>query len=107
MIARLLSRLFVIAGVMLALGLLAFFALPAALVAPSDTPKADVIVDFAIDMHSKSDSYVAWLYRDGVARKVVAVVSTDGYLLYNSTISCSFTGNWMSSRLGRAVTRPL
>jgi hypothetical protein len=29
------------------------------------------------------------------------------YLLYNSTISCSFTGNWMSSRFGSASTRPL
>ena len=29
------------------------------------------------------------------------------YLLYNSTINCSFTGNWISSRLGSAITRPL
>jgi hypothetical protein len=71
MIARWLRRLFILAGALLAAGTAIFFALPAVLIVPSDTPKADVIVNYAIDPHSHADAYVAWLYRDGVARKVV------------------------------------
>jgi hypothetical protein len=33
--------------------------------------------------------------------------TTKTYLLYNSTINCSFTGRLMSSRLGKARTLPL
>ena len=29
------------------------------------------------------------------------------YLLYSSTINCSFTGSWISSRLGKVSIRPL
>ncbi|MGH9847736.1 MAG: hypothetical protein ACREEM_54295, partial [Blastocatellia bacterium] len=45
------------------------------LITASDTPKADVILNFSVDPRSKSDRYVAWLYREGVAPKVVTVSS--------------------------------
>ena len=82
MIAKLLRRVFAVFFVLLAIGLLIFFALPPLLIAHSNTPKADVIVNFSVDARSKAYHYIAWLYREGVAKKVVTVSSQVSHETY-------------------------
>lgn len=75
MIAKLFVRFsFLLGGLFLA-GLGIFFLLPPFLIIPSQTPKADAIIDLSIDPRSQSDQFIAWLYRDKVVRNVVTVSS--------------------------------
>lgn len=75
---------------MISLGLLAavcvalFFALPALLIAPATVAKSDVIVHGAISKHSAADKYVIDLYRRGMARKILCVSSQVSQELYPS-----------------------
>src|SRR5581483_5902793 len=49
-------------------------------------------------------------YRTGLQLIIPSLgleTETRNYLLYSSTINCSFTGRLMSSRLGSESTRPL
>jgi len=82
MIGKILRRMLAILLVLLAAGILLFFALPPLLIASSDTPKADVILNFSVDPRSKADRYIAWLYREGVAPKVVTVSSQISHEAY-------------------------
>ncbi|HEU0172694.1 MAG TPA: hypothetical protein VFV58_00400 [Blastocatellia bacterium] len=76
--------------VLISLGLLAavcvalFFALPALLIAPATVAKSDVIVHGAISKHSAADKYVIDLYRRGMARKILCVSSQVSQELYPS-----------------------
>jgi hypothetical protein len=54
---------------------LIFFLSPTLLIASSETPKTDVILDFSIDWRSKSGEYIAWLYREKVAPKIITLSS--------------------------------
>lgn len=73
---------------MIALGLFAtagiglFFGLPTLLIAAPQRSSADIILHAAIDPHSGSDAYVAELYRQGVARKIVCVSSQVSWEVY-------------------------
>jgi uncharacterized SAM-binding protein YcdF (DUF218 family) len=75
---------------LISLGLLAavcvaiFFALPAMLIAPPVVAKSDVIVHGAISKHSAADKYVIGLYRLGMARKIVCVSSQASWDIYPS-----------------------
>jgi hypothetical protein len=65
-----------------ALGVVSFFALPVLLIAAPDTPESEVILNLCSDPRSKADRYIAWLYREGVARKVVSIsaqIAHDAY----------------------------
>src|SRR5262245_38467879 len=61
---------------------LIFFTLPLLLIAPSETPKSDVILDFSLDSRSMADKYIVWLYREGIARTVVTVSSQISHETY-------------------------
>jgi uncharacterized SAM-binding protein YcdF (DUF218 family) len=50
-----------------------FFALPWLLLAPAETPPSDVILHYAIDPSTNADEYVAHLYRQNVAKKIVCI----------------------------------
>lgn len=52
-----------------------FFMTPTLLIANSETPKSDIIIDYSIDWRSKSGEYIAWLYREGVAPKILTASS--------------------------------
>lgn len=75
---------------LISLGLLAavcvaiFFALPAMLIAPPVVAKSDVIVHSAISKHSAADNYVIGLYRQGMARKILCVSSQASWDIYPS-----------------------
>jgi len=79
---RWLRRALIALGLSLAACVALFFALPNLLIAPMDTPKSDVILHSSIDAHSKADEYVAGLYRQGVARKIVCVSTQVSWELY-------------------------
>ncbi len=51
------------------------FLLPSALIAKSRVVPSDVIVDLAANPHSASDTYVAQLYRTGIAPRILLVSS--------------------------------
>jgi hypothetical protein len=76
--------------VLISLGLLAavcvalFFALPSLLIAPAAVAKSDVMLCDAISKHSAADKYVIDLYRQGMARKIVCVGSQISHDLYPS-----------------------
>jgi len=55
------------------LGISGFFALPWMLIVPAELTYADVILHLAIDPHSEADFYVAQLYKQGRARKIVCM----------------------------------
>jgi hypothetical protein len=62
-----------------------FFSAPKLLIAPAHTAhlaKSDVILHSAIGAHSKADEYVASLYHQGVARKIVCVSSQVSWETY-------------------------
>lgn len=59
-----------------------FFALPKLLIAPANVAKSDVILHGSISTQSTADEYVADLYRQGVARKIVCVSSQVSWELY-------------------------
>jgi len=65
---------FVLAGVMVLAGA-GVWALPWILIAPAELIRSDVILHLAIDPHSDADFYVAQLYKQGYARKIVCVSS--------------------------------
>jgi hypothetical protein len=73
MIGKLFRRAAAVFLVILAFAGMLFFSLPPLLIAGSSTPKADVILNFALDSRSKADRYIAWLYREKVAPRVVTV----------------------------------
>jgi hypothetical protein len=73
----LISILVVLAGL-----LSFFFALPKLLIAPMNPAPADVILQCSIDTHSLSDEYIAELYRQGIAKKIVCVSSQISWDLY-------------------------
>lgn len=60
----------------------AFMALPVILIAPAETVSADVIVHQYMDAGSDADAYVAQLYHQSVARKIVCVSSQVGCDVY-------------------------
>lgn len=74
--------------VLISLGILAavcvglFFALPTLLIAPASMAQSDCILHGAISKHSAADKYVVDLYRRGVARKIVCVSSQFSRELY-------------------------
>ncbi|MGH9769789.1 MAG: hypothetical protein ACREAB_20385 [Blastocatellia bacterium] len=59
-----------------------FFALPMLLIAPANVARSDVILHGSVSTHSAADEYVAKLYRQGVARKIVCVSSQVSWELY-------------------------
>jgi uncharacterized SAM-binding protein YcdF (DUF218 family) len=70
---KLLRSLIIIVVLFLTGGLSLFFALPRLLIAPTQVEKVDVILHNAIDARSKTDEYVAELYRLGYAGKIVCI----------------------------------
>lgn len=77
-----LRRALIAMGLSLAGCVALFFALPKLMIAPASAPKSDVILHGSIDAHSKADEYVAGLYRQGVARKIVCVSTPVSWELY-------------------------
>jgi uncharacterized SAM-binding protein YcdF (DUF218 family) len=71
-------------GILAAVCVALFFALPALLIAPASVAKSDVILHGAISKHSAADKYVIDLYRQGVARKIVCFGSQVSRELYPS-----------------------
>jgi len=69
-------------GLSLAVCVALFFALPKLLIAPANATKSDVILHSSISPHSAADEYVADLYRQGVARKIVCVSTQVSWELY-------------------------
>ncbi len=57
----------------LALVVIVFFSLPWLLIAPPQTPPSDVILHYAIAPNTDADEYVAALYRQQVAQKIVCI----------------------------------
>jgi len=64
------------------LALAGFSALPWVLIAPAETAPSDVLLHLAIDPHSDSNLYVAQLYQQGMAKKVVCVSSQVAWETY-------------------------
>lgn len=79
---RWLRRVLIALGLSLAACVAVFFALPHLLIAPMETLKSDVILHGSISSHSKADEYIAGLYRQGVARKIVCVSAQVSRELY-------------------------
>lgn len=75
-------RVLISLGILTAVCVALFFALPALLIAPASVSKSDVILHGAISKHSAADKYVIDLYRQGVARKIVCVGSQISRDLY-------------------------
>jgi len=75
-------RVLISLGLSLAVCVALFFALPQLLIAPADVTKSDVILHNSISPHSAADEYVADLYRQGFARKIVCVSSQVSWELY-------------------------
>ncbi len=75
-------RVLISLGLFLAVFVAFFFALPALLIAPANVAKSDVILHSSISKHSTADEYVADLYRQSVARKVVCLSSQVSWELY-------------------------
>jgi hypothetical protein len=63
-------------------GLALFFALPTLLIAAPQAEKVDVILHNAIDARSQTDAYVAELYRQGFAGKIVCISSQVSWETY-------------------------
>jgi len=59
-----------------------FFGLPSLLISEADTKQADVILHLAMDPHSDSDTYVADLYQQGYAKKIVCVSAQISWEVY-------------------------
>jgi uncharacterized SAM-binding protein YcdF (DUF218 family) len=66
----------------LAIILVLFFALPQLLIAPAIATKSDIIIHGSISPQSTANEYVADLYKQGLARKVVIVSSQVSWNLY-------------------------
>lgn len=79
---RWLRRAFVSLVLFLAVCIAVFFALPRLLIAPMNAARSDVILHVAIDPHSKADDYVAHLYRQGMAGKIVCISSQVSWEVY-------------------------
>jgi hypothetical protein len=75
-------RVLISTGILAAVCISLFFALPALLIAPANVAKSDVILHGAMSKQSTADKYVIDLYRQGVARKIVCVSSQISRELY-------------------------
>lgn len=65
-----------------AVALLVFFSLPWLMVGRAETAPVDVILHFSIDERFDTDSYVADLYRQGLAREIVCLSSQVAWQVY-------------------------
>lgn len=79
---RWLRRALILSLVLLAACVVLFFATPKLLIAPANPAKSDVILHSAIGAHSKADEYVAALYHQGMARKIVCLSSQVSWETY-------------------------
>ena len=59
-----------------------FLLLPWILIAPSQTPPSDVLLHFAISPFTNTDEYVADLYRQKVAKKIVCITGASVCAMY-------------------------
>jgi hypothetical protein len=75
-------RIIITLAVFLTISFSLFFALPWLLIAPPQTEKVDVILHNVIDARSKTDDYVAELYRQGYAGKIVCISSQASWETY-------------------------
>jgi hypothetical protein len=66
-----------------------FFALPYILIAPPRVAQTDVIIHAAIAPHTKSDEYVASLYRQKYAAEVICISSQISVDVYPGDYACA------------------
>lgn len=79
---RCLRRIMIVATLALGCGLAFFLALPLLLIGPAQTTLAEVIVHCAIASHSDADEFIARLYHQKLARKIVCVSTQLSWEVY-------------------------
>lgn len=77
-------RTLLLASAVILIGVAAVYSLPFLLISQADAGPADAIIYLAIDPYSKSDDYVAGLYRSKAAPRVVCAGSQVSYQVFQS-----------------------
>lgn len=74
-------KMLVVTAIIILLPLITFFSLPF-LLSPSEVTRADCIIHSAIDSRLSSDNFVAELYAQGIASKIVCISTQASWDVY-------------------------